>query len=428
MKKLSLLWGIALTLLLSFSTVHAEDFWQDTLWIRKMPFGQNNFAKVMFHPDGKTIFATADNYMFEYDVQSGALLKTRLTKSGLSIADYELSADRQFMFIGTKKSGSTGNSALELWHLDTGFVKQTTIEKGAIRSLQLSPDNSIIYLGMEEPLALHRLNAQTMSIEKTKNSIGLLITLSPDGNTLISTFGYPDTKSVFLNAQDLTIQSYLPNYITAAKFTNTGEYIGGTYLSQGISYVVLYNTITKTMYKLPGHKGTLHDVCFTYDDKYLISAGYGDSDTPERGGYRIWDVTTKRLVYEAPYYTASSGYISLSPDNLLYAKVNGAFYVQMWKFSIKIADIEDNLKNSEFKITPNPTQSLIEVMLPSKFVSGKLSIIDMQGNNVITKIIDHTREQIGKISINISFLPNGSYTCKLESKSYISSSLFIINR
>jgi hypothetical protein len=79
------LFGVCFALLFSLFSAHAsEDPLRDTLWIRQMPLGGQNFSKPLFHPNGKTVFATSDQYMFEYDVATGELLKTRETKSQLT--------------------------------------------------------------------------------------------------------------------------------------------------------------------------------------------------------------------------------------------------------------------------------------------------------------------------------------------------------
>ncbi|HRK59378.1 MAG TPA: WD40 repeat domain-containing protein, partial [Candidatus Kapabacteria bacterium] len=259
-----------------YSLYASEDPLRDTLWIRQMPLGGQNFSKPLFHPNGKTVFATSDQYMFEYDVATGELLKTRETKSQLHINDYVLTSDTKHIIVGTLEDEATRRGYIEVWDIDTGFVKSLTLNKyDLVQRLAVSSDNKTLFVGTHSP-SLYRINLATMLIEKEEDDYGFgdEIALSPDEKTLVVTTQYFQGGdmpwSVLLDSESFKVIGSIPDFISRPTFSSTGEYIvGGTYY-QKKDYIALYNVRTGE-YNRMGVNSTVLDAKFTKDNKYFIA-------------------------------------------------------------------------------------------------------------------------------------------------------------
>ena len=269
--KISLL-GVWFALLVTLSSAHStEDPLRDTLWIRQMPLGGKNFSKPLFHPNGKTVFTTSDQYMFEYDVATGNLLKTRETKSQRHISDYVLTSDSQFIIVSTiPELVAVGDCEIEVWHVDSGFVKEKKFSGyGFPKSLALSPDNTTLYVGFTTP-SLYRINIEKMLIEKEESEYGFgeEIALSPDGKTLISTVEYfqggDNTVSGLLDSESFKLLGILPDFILHPTYNSTGEYIAGATYYQKQPYIALYD-LGLSKYHRMGVNSSVFNVKFMKD-------------------------------------------------------------------------------------------------------------------------------------------------------------------
>ncbi len=407
------LFSVCFALLFSLFSAHAsEDPLRDTLWRRPMPLGGQNFSKPLFHPNGKTVFATSDQYMFEYDVATGELLKTRETKSQRHITDYVLTSDAQYIIVCTlPELIAVGDCEIEVWHSDSGFVKEKKFSGyGYPKSLALSPDNTSLYVGFT-PVGLYRINVEKMQIDKEENEYGFgdNIALSPDGKTLISTVEYfqAEDKSVsaLLDSESFKVIGSVPDFITRPTFSSNGEYIvGGTYY-QNKDYIALYNVRTGE-YRRMGVNSTVLDAKFTKDNKYFIA-------TTSSSGYLVYDIEQKKRLYTAPYEKGGN-LIALSHDNKLYCAVNPAFHVRMWNFTNPIINnISDN-SSSPLSIFPNPTQSSLTIQFSSSERNISYSIYDMHGQEIKSDNISDSEVHQGFITINTESQMSGMYIVRIR--------------
>jgi hypothetical protein len=406
------LFGVCFALLFSLFSAHAsEDPLRDTLWIRQMPLGGQNFSKPLFHPNGKTVFATSDQYMFEYDVATGTLLKTRATKSQRHIADYLLSSDAQYIIVGTiPELINVGPYEIEVWHRDTGLVKEIKFtEYGFPESLALSSDNKTLFVGIS-PYGLYRINLETMLIEKQEDDYGFgnSIALSPDGKTLISTVEYfqggDNTVSVLLDSESFKVIGSVPDFITRPTFSSNGEYIvGGTYY-QNKDYIALYNVRTGE-YRRMGVNSTVLDAKFTKDNKYFIA-------TTSSSGYLVYDIEQKKRLYTAPYETGGQ-YMALSPDNKYYC-VAGVHSIVLWNFTNPIINSISDDSSAPLTIYPNPTQSSLTIQFPSSERNISYSIYDMHGQEIKSDNISDSEVHQGFFTINTESQMSGMYIVRIR--------------
>ncbi len=430
--KISLL-GVWFALLVTLSNAHAtEDYWRDTLWIHHYSDG-GHFAKTMFHPNGKTVYAAFAQYLFEYDILTGTLLKTRSTKSGVSINDYVITDNGKYILVGTSQDEETDVASIELWDADTGFVRSLSFGRlyYGITRMILSPDNSKLYASFAPASMICRIDISSMTVEDSNETIGNDMALSPNGKTIIGTVknyeGTNESKSFIINSSTLLPQYSLSTPIFRPHFSKDGDYIGGYTNANSKNYAVVFDIQAQMIYKMSGHNSIIQDVSFTKDSKYFIAAGISTTPNSDKGGYTIWDIQQRKLLYEAPYFTGAD-FFSLSPDNSLYCAMNGGAEVKMWNFRNPIINglLEDS--HSTISLFPNPTQSSVKIQFPRSESHGECTMYDIQGNIILHAMIPSHALQEGHYSFSIEHIPNGSYTCSVSIGNSQFSTSCIINR
>lgn len=107
-----------------------------------------------------------------------------------------------------------------------------------------------------------------------------------------------------------------------------------------------------------------------------------------------------------PYYCAIHGALSMS----------GTITVQN---SLGL----DEESISEFKMYPNPSNSVLQLKFPKYVSNGRLTVIDLLGKELLTKSIKSTNS----LELNISNWNEGIYLIKVKSESISQTKQFIKN-
>ena len=424
------LFGVCFALLFSLISAHAtEDPLRDTLWIRSYPLTTgSDCAKTMFHPNGKTIFGASDHYLFEYDILTGTLLKTRATKSGVHINDYVITDNGKYILVGTSQDEETDVASIELWDADTGFVRSLSFGRlyYGITRMVLSPDNSKLYASFAPASMICRIDISSMTVEDSNETIGNDIALSPNGKTIIGTVknheGTDESMSFIINSSTLLPQYTLSTPIFRPHYSKNGDYICGYTNTNFKNYAVVYDIQAQMTYKMSGHNSIIQDVSFSNDNKYLITSGNLGT-----GGYAIWDIQQRKLLYESTYETGAPCFFDLSDDNKLYS-TGGPFEIVVWNFRNPIINSISENSHSSISLFPNPTQSSLTIQFPQSESHGKYTMYDVQGNIILHDIIPSSALEQGYYSFSIENIPNGVYTCSISIGSYQFSTSCIINR
>ncbi|MBK7986408.1 MAG: T9SS type A sorting domain-containing protein [Ignavibacteria bacterium] len=402
-----------------YSLYASEDPLRDTLWIRQMPLGGQNFSKPLFHPNGKTVFATSDQYMFEYDVATGTLLKTRATKSGVFINDYVITDNGKYILVGTSQDEETNVASIELWDADTGYVRSLSFGRlyYGITRMVLSPDNSKLYASFAPASMICRIDISSMTVEDSNETIGNDMALSPNGKTIIGTVknheGTDESMSFIINSSTLLPQYSLSTPIFRPHYSKNGDYIGGYTTTNFKNYAVVYDIQAQMTYKMSGHNSIIQDVSFSNDGKYMIAAGISTTSDSDKGGYTIWDIQQKKLLYEAPYFTGAD-FFSLSSDNSLYCAMNGGAEVKMWNFRNPIINSISENAHSSISLFPNPTQSSLTIQFPASERNISYSIYDMHGQEIMSDNISDSEVHQGFITINTESQMSGMYIVRIR--------------
>jgi len=86
----------------------------------------------------------------------------------------------------------------------------------------------------------------------------------------------------------------------------------------------------------------------------------------------------------------------------------------------------DEISNSSIKVYPNPTSSLLSIHLPKvEFETGSIiSIFDFSGRLILTKKFNPSDIENSIISLNVKDVPQGMYSCVIQSENKIFSTKF----
>lgn len=195
-------------------------------------------------------------------------------------------------------------------------------------------------------------------------------------------------------------------------FNVTGELIGG-YTSRGdvpyTYYIGLYDMRDKSFQKLGANRGIQyagHSIKFTKDNKYIIA-------TRDLEGYSVWDIVTKKPLYEAPYQTCGQTFC-ISDDSKLFCRLTG-FSVIMWKFKDPLLNtIDDALPSESIHLFPNPTQSSLTIQFPSSERNISYNIYDMHGQEIKSDNISDSEVHQGFITINTESQMSGMYIVRIR--------------
>ncbi len=252
-------------------------------------------------------------------------------------------------------SGGWDNT-VKVWdYKNATEVKSFDYHKDMIRDICFSPDNSMIASASRDN-----------TIKITKLSNGDIITITNDyepniedyfRDTYFSSLSFsPDNKQIiftlagrneifFWDISTNTLSDKIigpESGIRKAEVSNKGKYIAGI---TGDYSIIIWDMITKKKVSvLKGHAGSVGTVCFSRDEKYLVSGGGGNVTYRKPIEYynlMLWDVVKGDLisvlsghvdVVKKAKFTPDGQYIaSASEDNSVRVwDVNNA--EQIWKY------------------------------------------------------------------------------------------------
>ena len=217
--------------------------------------------------------------------------------------------------------------------------------------------------------------------------------------------------SALLDSESFKVIGSVPDYLYAPTFNVTGELIGG-YTSRGdvpyTYYIGLYDIRDNSFQKLGANRGIQyagHSIKFTKDNKYIIA-------TRDLGGYSVWDIATKKPLYEAPYQTGGQTFC-ISDDSKLFCRLTG-FSVIMWKFKDPLLNtIDETLPLESIHLYPNPTQSFLTIQFPSSETNISYSIYDMHGQEIMSDNSSDSEVHQGFFTVNTESQNSGVYILRI---------------
>lgn len=273
---------ICILICTSYTYVHSQEFWKDTLWSTTIPKAGNISAKLLFHPDGKSLFVTSDEALYQYDCSNGKLVSTRLSQSGSAIIDYHISRDTQTLYLLTRRF-------LEIWHIENGFLRKFPLRHQGVTSFSISTDGLTAFIGYYNR-GLEKMSLSNGEILMSTNEVGYEISLNPDNSDIVCFYAPMTHRTSIVSAENLRIIHTLPPTTHTPMYSSDGKYIIGIGSNNTVS---IYDTKEEKQYYLPGHKGKITGICFDNTGKYILTSSMYEPET--NFGYRIWSIEKKEL-------------------------------------------------------------------------------------------------------------------------------------
>lgn len=221
----------------------------------------------IFSPDGKWMASIHQDSMLRVlDISTGKLVSTCVPGGYLRVLSFARDG---------KRIAAGGNSGM-LYLIDpvTGKLEQAwTAMHGEIRLLAWGPEGDRIYLGGDEAIMRCVEVASGNEIHQYSANRGAVIDMriSRSGNYLLSG-GYDSSVTVFDTKTGLSVYRLegLPGKVQHVRFSDNELY----FLAVAKTDIYVHETITgKRKFILQGHDWFIHDVAFSPNSKYVLSAG-----------------------------------------------------------------------------------------------------------------------------------------------------------
>ena len=245
------------------------------------------FNSVSFSADGQTLAAAHADGVCLYDVATGRPRHIVNPSAPLDSwsGGISFSPDgRTFITFYTRRTvGGTPGSALEVWDISTGRLRNTLEVEGGVDSVSFSRDGQTLATASGRTVRLW--NVATGTLRHTL-----------DGHT---------------------------DRVVSVSFSGDGQILATGSWDKSVR---LWDVATGTLLRpLEGHTNWVHTVSFSPDGQTLVSASYGWGDET----VRLWDAATGTLRHTFEGYTFNVNSVSFSPDGqTLVSASDGA--VRLW--------------------------------------------------------------------------------------------------
>jgi WD domain, G-beta repeat/Sigma-70, region 4/WD40-like Beta Propeller Repeat len=307
---------------------------------------------IAWSPDGKTlavvtkyeslIFGRKGSALKLWDVEQGQVKQTvaESVEKGLSFSDVVFSADGKTIACTVselirQRNGLMIQVVVKVWDAKTLALKQTLRGSSQITGLALSPDGKLVAAGDPSKKTVTLWNAATGALERTfptgKTQPWSLV-FSPDSKTLVIG-GQNDDHSgevQLWDAQTWTLKhlSKQDDYVNIVAFSLDGRMVASC---EGGELVQVWDVEKWQMLaSLKGHKHGHRTVVFSPDSK-IVAAGGPD------GNVRLWDVQTGKVIGTLEGHSDQIYSIAFSPDGKTLASTSQDETVRLWPINHRAA-------------------------------------------------------------------------------------------
>jgi WD40 repeat protein len=310
-----------------------------------------------------------DHSLKVWDIEARTILRTMTIQSYEHITSAAIAPDGNSVLLASYEEwddtigADYPERALELWDLNTGKVARS-FGYDSLRAIAFSPQGNFVLAGGND-MRLTLWDSTGTEIKSFAGYTGTVryITLSPDGQTLISvSTGTKDDQNLirfwdtgagvvkhdistpniiqslaFSPNGNLALDNHLSlwdlsNYATIRTFTRPSEYDShsvaispdGKYALSGEDWEGYATKNTLTLWNLgngqkirtfTGHKGDITSVAFSPNGKFALSGATSNPEWQEVGPTLIlWDLKTGKLLRNFQTYRENVNTIAFSPD------------------------------------------------------------------------------------------------------------------
>jgi len=150
---------------------------------------------------------------------------------------------------------------------------------------------------------------------------------------------------------------------------------------------------------------------------------------------RVDDTDGTEVLEDVEYLTDVFGRlrdICTAPDGRVFLATNGPVWSNTQPNTHKIIELKNSaydpvgvtdVQAGAFKVFPNPSADMVEVVLSGSLEGGTVSVRDAMGREVISQSV-----QSEKSRLDVSQLPAGAYSVSLRTKGHVSTQRIIVAR
>jgi len=217
--------------------------------------------------------------------------------------------DLKFYVSGDQIATSSKDKTIRIWKLKT--ARERLVLRGhtdVVNAITLNRDNRTIISGSNDKTARvwSAIDGRHLNTFSEHTGEVTCVSFNPDGKYVV-TGGKDKTVRVWSpdTMKQITLINNLSYPVSAVTFSPDGSIIA---VGDIKGYIIIYSISGGIIKKIKGHWGKINDLCFSSDQKRLIS---GSTDTSTK----IWDVQTVAELITLKEHSKSVNSITISPDS-----------------------------------------------------------------------------------------------------------------
>ncbi|WP_372367058.1 WD40 repeat domain-containing protein [Candidatus Uabimicrobium sp. HlEnr_7] len=362
---------LALVFLIAVINAHAQSpkkFFKK--FKQKQSFKQNDAAFVSacaIAPDNSFAVSAAggSGKITVWNLESGVDIKT--FESGTWVREMRFLPNGLLVSINDR--GRT-----EIWNIQDGerdfTLKKMDIHTGKLLSLALSADGKMAAVGTEQSQIIiwntERAEEIDFFEEESRSKIKG-VAFSPDGKYLASS--WDNGKAVIWDIEEGEITKILVQdlrYASQMKYSPDGKKLAMVYRQDnGTNGIRIWNTENYEVVRdLLGHEGYINGICFSPDNKVLLSGG-------EDKTARIWQVSNGRRLVTLKGHESGIKAVDFSADGQLVVTSSSDYTTRIWGKNYQVKEFNKSSAKKIFKAEPTYTRKH----------SGYVNAVDFSNDN-----------------------------------------------